>query len=31
MWSKILNKRKAIHSYLVRYSIGLTPSNLCTF
>jgi hypothetical protein len=31
MWSKMLNKRKAIHSYLVRFSIGLTPSNLCTF
>jgi hypothetical protein len=31
MWSKILNKRKAIHSYLVRLSIGLIPSNLCTY
>jgi hypothetical protein len=30
MWSKMLNKRKAIHSYLVRLSIGLIPSNLCT-
>jgi hypothetical protein len=31
-WSKMLNKRKkAIHSYLVIFSIGLTPSNLCTF
>jgi hypothetical protein len=30
-WSKMLNKRKAIHSYLVRLSIGLIPSNLCTF
>jgi hypothetical protein len=30
-WSKTLNKRKASHSNLVRYSIGLTPSNLCTF
>jgi hypothetical protein len=24
-------KEKAIHSYSVRFSIGLTPSNLCTF
>jgi hypothetical protein len=32
MRSKMLNKKeKAIHSYLVRFSIGLTPSNLCTF
>jgi hypothetical protein len=31
MWSKMLNKRKAIHSYLVRFSVGLTPSNLCIF
>jgi hypothetical protein len=31
MWSKMLNKRKAIHSYLVRLSIGLTPNNLCTY
>jgi hypothetical protein len=30
MWSKMLNKRKAIHSYLVILSISLTPSNLCT-
>jgi hypothetical protein len=30
-WSKMLNKRKAIHSYLVRLSIGLIPSNLCTY
>jgi hypothetical protein len=30
MWSKILKERKAIHSYLVRLSIGLIPSNLCT-
>jgi hypothetical protein len=30
MWSKILMERKAIHSYLVRLSIGLNPSNLCT-
>jgi hypothetical protein len=26
----MLNKRKAIHSYLFRFSIGLTPSDLCT-
>jgi hypothetical protein len=31
MWSKILKERKAIHSYLVRLSIGLIPSNLCTY
>jgi hypothetical protein len=33
IWSKILNKRKPIHSllFLVVLSIGLTPSNLCTF
>jgi hypothetical protein len=30
-WSKMLNKRKTIHSYLVRLSIGLIPSNLCTY
>jgi hypothetical protein len=30
-WSKMLKKRKAIHSYLVRLSIGLIPSNLCTY
>jgi hypothetical protein len=30
MWSKMLKKRKAIHSYLVRLTIGLIPSNLCT-
>jgi hypothetical protein len=24
-------KRKAIHSYLVKLSIGLIPSNLCTY
>jgi hypothetical protein len=27
----MLNKRKAIHSYLVRLSISLIPSNLCTY
>jgi hypothetical protein len=31
MWSKMLNKRKASHSNLVRFSIGLNPSNLCTY
>jgi hypothetical protein len=31
MWSKMLKKRKAIHSYLEKYSIGLIPSNLCTY
>ena len=31
MWSKMLNKRKAIHIHLVILSIGLIPSNLCTF
>jgi hypothetical protein len=31
MWSKILKKRKAIHSYLVRVSIGLITSNLFTY
>jgi hypothetical protein len=25
MWSKMLNKRKAIHSYLVTLSIGFIP------
>jgi hypothetical protein len=31
MWSKMLNKRKAILSYLVRLSIGLNPSNPCNY
>jgi hypothetical protein len=31
MWSKMLKKRKAIHSYLVRLSIGLISSYLCTY
>jgi hypothetical protein len=31
MWSKMLKKRKAIHSYLVRLSIGLIPSNVCSY
>jgi hypothetical protein len=31
MWSKILNKKKTIHAYLVEIIIGLTPSNLCTY
>jgi hypothetical protein len=30
-WSKILNKKKAIHTYLVEIIIGFIPSNLCTF
>jgi hypothetical protein len=29
-WSKILNKKKTIHAYLVEIIIGLIPSNLCT-
>jgi hypothetical protein len=29
-WSKILNKKKTIHAYLIEISIGLIPSNLCT-
>jgi hypothetical protein len=31
MWSKMSNKRKAIHLYLVRLSIGLIPCNICTY
>jgi hypothetical protein len=31
MWSKKLNKKKAIHLHLVRLSIGLIPSNLYTY
>jgi hypothetical protein len=27
-WSKILNKKKAIHAYLVEIIIGFIPSNL---
>jgi hypothetical protein len=33
MWFKMLNKRKAIHSFLViclGLSVGLIPSNICT-
>jgi hypothetical protein len=30
-WSKMLKKIKAIHSYLGRSSIGLIPSNICTY
>jgi hypothetical protein len=30
-WSKILNKKKAIHAYLVELIIGFNPSNLCTY
>jgi hypothetical protein len=29
--SKILNKIKATHSYLMSLSVGLNPSNLCTY
>jgi hypothetical protein len=31
MWSKLLKKRKATNSYLVKLSIGLITSNLCTY
>jgi hypothetical protein len=30
-WSKILNKKKVIHAYLVEIIIGFIPSNLCTY
>jgi hypothetical protein len=30
-WSKILNKKKAIHAYLVEIIIGFIPSNLSTY
>jgi hypothetical protein len=30
-WSKILNKKKVIHAYLVEMIIGFIPSNLCTY
>jgi Na+/H+-dicarboxylate symporter len=30
-WSKILNKKKAIHAYLVEIIIGFIPSDLCTY
>jgi hypothetical protein len=30
MWSKILNKKKIIHAYLIEIIIGFIPSNLCT-
>jgi hypothetical protein len=29
--SKILNKKKTIHAYLVEIIIGFIPSNLCTY
>jgi hypothetical protein len=29
-WSKILNKKKAIHAYREEIIIGFIPSNLCT-
>jgi hypothetical protein len=31
MRSKILNKKKTIHAYLIKIIIGLIPSNLCTY
>jgi hypothetical protein len=31
MWSKILNKKKTIHAYLIEIIIGFIPSNLCTY
>jgi hypothetical protein len=30
-WSKMLNKKKAIHAYLVKIIIGFILSNLCTY
>jgi sulfite exporter TauE/SafE len=30
-WSKILNKKKTIHAYLVETIIGFIPCNLCTY
>jgi hypothetical protein len=30
-WSKMFNKKKAIHAYLVEIIIGFIPSNLCTY
>jgi hypothetical protein len=27
----MLNKKKAIHAYLMKVYIGLIPSNLCTY
>jgi tryptophan-rich sensory protein len=30
-WSKISNKKKAIHAYLVEIIIGFITSNLCTY
>jgi hypothetical protein len=31
MWSKMLNKKKANHAYLVKVKIGLIRSNLCIY
>jgi hypothetical protein len=31
VWTKILNKKKVIHAYLVKIIIGLIPNNLCTY
>ena len=30
-WSKMLNKKETIHTYLVSSYIGSIPSNLCTY
>jgi hypothetical protein len=30
-WSKMFNKKKVIHAYLVEITIGFIPSNLCTY
>jgi hypothetical protein len=30
-WSKILNYKKAIHTYLIKIIIGFIPSNLCAY
>jgi hypothetical protein len=30
-WSKMFNKKKAIHANLVEIIIGFIPSNLCTY
>ena len=30
-WSKMSNKKKAIHAYQVEINIGFIPNNLCTY
>jgi hypothetical protein len=30
-WSKMLKLEESIHAYLMKYKIGLIPSNLCTY